>query len=593
VTAAIDEAGDAPDSVEDPRESYIRQLRTIRTAAHSLVDALVAEGVDTFFGVPGGPVSPVCQAVLDSPDARFVESRHETAAAFAAASYYRTCGHVAAVVVTAGPGITNAVTGIASAHLSRVPLIVIAGDVAWATTGRRLLQDSGLEGLDADHLLAKVTRATVRVARPESMAAQAIAALTAATEPHAEGPALLIVPMDYARSQVSDVQPVDRARPRVEWTVPPESVATAAEWLAEAERPLVVLGNGCRGHESVVRGLLDAVNVPFVTTPQAKGVVSERHPRSLRSGGMAASMWARAYCEEGVDVGLVLGTDLDDVATGPTRYVSEGGRLVHVDLDARVFDRNVPTALPVEAELGAFCAALRTHVSGRGLINLNGPRLAKATKSASPFDDASEVQPSAAPIPPQAAVLELERAMPEAHFVTDIGEHMLFALHYLTSEPGRFHIDLALGSMGSGIAGAIGVALGDPEHSVVCICGDGGMQMAGAELLLAADLGLPIVYAIFNDARYNMVFHGMKQLYGRGAAWETPWVDFAQWGRAMGVPSLRVNRPDEINADTIERLHSAGPGPVVLDIRIDRDVRIRGGGRVEALQQMSVGEVAR
>ncbi len=193
----------------------------------------------------------------------------------------------------------------------------------------------------------------------------------------------------------------------------------------------------------------------------------------------------------------------------------------------------------------------------------------------------------ATPIRPHRVVLDVQAAFPDAHFVTDIGEHMLFALHYLTGEPGRFHIQLGLGSMGSGIAGAIGVALGDAEHEVICICGDGGMQMMGGELLLAADLGLPIVYVVFNDARYNMVFHGMKQLYGPGASWETPWVDFARWSRALGIPAFRVKAPGDVDPDAIRRLAAAGPGPVVLDVRIDRDVRIRGGGRVEALQQMS------
>jgi len=169
---------------------------------------------------------------------------------------------------------------------------------------------------------------------------------------------------------------------------------------------------------------------------------------------------------------------------------------------------------------------------------------------------------------------------------------MLFALHYLTADdPDRFHIHLRLGSMGSGIAGAVGLGVADPERPVICICGDGGMQMNGMELLVAADLGLPIVYAVFNDARYNMVHHGMRQLYGRGGSdWETPFVDFAGWASAMGVPAARVTHPGQIDAPMLERLRRIGPGPCVLDIRIDREVQLRGGGRVEALQRMSASE---
>ena len=149
-------------------------------AAHRLVRALVEAGVETFFGIPGGPVSPVFDAILSTPGARLIESRHETSAAFAAADYYRASGRVPAVVVTAGPGATNVVTGVVSAHLERIPMLLICGDVAWAANGGRLLQDSGPEGIAVEKLLANVTRATIRVAQAKTAMSQGLAALGAA-----------------------------------------------------------------------------------------------------------------------------------------------------------------------------------------------------------------------------------------------------------------------------------------------------------------------------------------------------------------------------------------------------------------------------
>jgi acetolactate synthase-1/2/3 large subunit len=183
---------------------------------------------------------------------------------------------------------------------------------------------------------------------------------------------------------------------------------------------------------------------------------------------------------------------------------------------------------------------------------------------------------------------DLETAVgPHATYITDIGEHMLFALHYLTAVgPNSFAIHLALGSMASGICSAIGHAVGNRDRRVVCVCGDGGMQMAGSELLVALKLKLPIIYAVFNDARYNMVYHGYKQQFGKEATWDTPWVDFVAWAGAMGMPGARIDRPGQITADLINDLTSKGL-PVVLDIRHDAGVRIRGAGRVEALQHMS------
>ncbi len=589
------------------RDSYIRELsledpdpisglvpagvptpETSPSAAALLIDALVRAGVDTFFGIPGGPVSPVFAAIVEHPDARLVVSRQESSAAFAAAGYHRASGRVPAVVVTAGPGATNAVTGIVSAHLERVPMLIICGDVAWAAAGGKLLQDCGPEGIGIEGMLAGVTRATVRVAHARSAVSQGLAALRAATDPVRPGPALLVVPIDRGAADGTPVR-VEQGSPRRVDLPARAIVEEASAWLAQAERPLIVLGAGCRPHAAAVRRLVDALDIPFVTTPQAKGVVSENHPRSLRTGGLAASHWARRYTAAGVDVALVLGSDLDDCSVGPTPYLAPGGRLVHVDVDPSVFGRNIPCAMGVVADVGAFADAMLDVVPSQGLHNGRCAAVVRELRKTSPFDVPAFAADDRSPVAPHRVVADLQNAAgPGARFVTDIGEHMLFALHYLTArDPGAFDIHLALGSMASGIAGAVGLALGDRSRRVVCICGDGGMQMAGMEILTAMRERLPIVFAVFNDARYNMVYHGFKQVFGRDVPWDSPWVDFAAWAHAMGLPGVRITEPGQIDATMLDRLTATGL-PVVLDVRIDRDVRIRGGGRNEALQHMSM-----
>ena len=557
-------------------------------AAHRLVRALVAAGVDTFFGIPGGPVSPVFDAILNTEGARLIESRHETSAAFAAADYYRASGRVPAVVVTAGPGATNAVTGVVSAHLERVPLLVICGDVAWAAEGGRLLQDSGPEGIGIEKMLGHVTRATIRVTQAKTATAQGLAALNAAKNPVNPGPALLVLPIQLGRGPVP-LSLVEAPAVQFMARASAQAVQQTADWLIAAERPLLVVGAGCRAHAATIRKLVDAFDIPFVTTPQAKGLVSELHPRSLRHGGLAASLWARQYIGQGVDAALVLGTDLDDCSIGPTRYIAEGGRLVHVDLNAAVIGRNLPTALGVVADLGAFAEDLQALVVGEGLRHGKSPARLRELRHGSPCEHANFATDSSPRITPQRAIADLQAAVPEnAAFISDIGEHMLFALHYLTARSSdSFTIHLGLGSMGSGISGAIGLALSDPERPVVCVCGDGGMQMVGMEALVALKYRLPIVFAVFNDARYNMVYHGYRHVFGREAAWESPWTDFAAWARSMGMAGLRVNHPGEITAEQLARLRATRV-PVVLDIRIDRDVKLTGGGRNEALQHMSM-----
>jgi acetolactate synthase I/II/III large subunit len=352
-----DDASRAPTDDGTPH-SYIRELAltyrsdsgdglnetevpSLAPAAYRLIDALVEAGVNTFFGVPGGPVSPVFDAILQHPTARLVESRHETCAAFAAADYQRASGETPGVVVTAGPGATNVITGVVSAHLERVPMIVIAGDVAWSQGGR-LLQDSGPEGIAIEQMLAGNTRATIRVSRPDTATAQGLAALNAATAPENPGPALLVLPIQRGRASVARTQ-IARAPHHLNAPPPPSAIATSIEWLMAAKNPLLVIGAACRQHTGAVQRLVDALDIPFVTTPQAKGIISELHPRSLRNGGIAASMWARSYTACGVDAALVLGTDLDDCSIGPTPYVQRTGKLIHVDLNAAVFGRNLPT----------------------------------------------------------------------------------------------------------------------------------------------------------------------------------------------------------------------------------------------------------
>ncbi len=552
------------------------------------MDALVERGVDTFFGVPGGPIIPFFDAIVRHPRARLIESRQETNAAFTAAGYWRATGKVPVVVTTSGPGITNAVTGIASAHCDRVPMLVFCGDSSWGSSGAHLTQSVGPEDLGVERMLAPLTRAQVRIAQPKAAVAQVMAALSAAASSALPGPALVVFPLDQSagRAAAMEVLP-SRYEPCL--AIDDERFVELARRLADARRPLVVVGAACRPHAAAVRSLVEALGVPFATTPQSKGIISEEHPLSLRHCGIAAGGWSRRYTAGGVDVALALGTDLDDSSLGPTPVVAPDGYLVHVDLNPAVFNRNVPTALGVAADLGLFARRLSWAALEHGLCaSVEARQALVEAKRSSPFDREDFRTDEAPHLAPHRALADLEGAAgPEATFVSDIGEHMLFALHYLTAQDERsFAIHLGLGSMGSGICSAVGHALGNPKRRVVCVCGDGGMQMAGAELLTARKYELPVVFAVFNDARYNMVFHGYRQLCGREEAWSSPRVDFVAWAAAQGVRGARIERPGEISAALLDELLLPGL-PVVLDIRHDPDVRIKGAGRVEVLQQMA------
>jgi acetolactate synthase I/II/III large subunit len=553
------------------------------SAARRLVKALVSRGCNTFFGIPGGPICPVFEAIRVTEGARLVESRHETAAAFEAAAFYRVSGRVAVVVVTAGPGATNVVTGIASAHLERIPILLIVGDVAWATSGGRLAQDSGLEGLNVETMFSTITRVRVRASASRSVVPQAMAALDAAVDPAARGPALFVLALDHAVGECLHAEVTARAYPRGSGSPPPAGdVDRALDHVRDATHPLVVIGGGCRHDIHEVKHLIDTLHVPFVTTPGAKGLISELHPLSLRNGGMAASIWAQKYTQQPVDVCLALGTDLDDSSVGSTPYCSREGILIHVDTDARVFGRNLPTRLGIVADVGAFASCASDQAS---FETVDGSTSLDEAKRSNPFQHFTAGERCAHPAE---VLLKLQSELPAARFSTDIGEHMLFALHYLTAAaPNEFNIQLNLGSMGSGIAGSVGLALADPSRQVVCIAGDGGMQMHGMEALVAIREKLPVLFVVFNDGRYNMVHHGMRQLFGEASAYDTPPIDFTAWGTSIGMRSHTVSKAGEIRKDLLNELFRPG-GPALLDVRVDPDVHMSGGGRIAALQRMSM-----
>jgi len=254
-----------------------------------------------------------------------------------------------------------------------------------------------------------------------------------------------------------------------------------------------------------------------------------------------------------------------------------------VDTDSRVFGRNMPTKLGIVADVESFANLIALKASkyparhSRDAIQL--------VKGSEPFQSFVSGEDQ---IHPAEALINLQDGFPTARFITDIGEHMLFAMHYLTADmPDDFHIELNLGSMGSGIAGSIGMAMGNSERPVICIAGDGGMQMCGMESLVAIKEKLPILFVVFNDGRYNMVHHGMRQIFGEAEQYGTVPIDFSIWASSFGLKSKVVKTISDIDYDAIRSVLNARE-PYLLDVRIDPSAHMSGGGRIAALQRMSM-----
>jgi acetolactate synthase-1/2/3 large subunit len=550
------------------------------TVAKFLIEELYVRGVDTYFGIPGGPIGPLFDGIYRTPGTKLIESRHETAALFEAIGYYKATGKIPVVLVTAGPGITNALTGIASAKALRIPVLILCGDTAWEKRDHILLQTGGPEGINIEHTFTPHTDRIIRCRDPRSVVQEIANLLGSRTN---LAPSIAILPLGVNNAKI-DPPVLGNSVSVFGWIgdVPKDNIDHIQDSISSARHPLAIVGYGAHGLGEEVTKLLDNLAIPFVTTPQAKGIVSENHPMALRHAGIGASQWAREYVTTTPDVVIALGTDLDDCAIGTTELIGPDTKLIHIDTNPRVFNRKYKTELPITCDIKKFCQQWLTS-------DYQNPTTHSLShiKQKSAFDVPNFDKDISYPIAPHRVLADLQASSPnDVRFVTDIGEHMIFCLHYLTiSGDRKFSIDLGLGSMGSGICQAIGMCLGDRQPTI-CVCGDGCFQMHGMEILTAIKYNLPIIFVIFNDARYNMVTHGFNYSFGiKVNPGQTNYIDFIKMAEALGIKGAKITEAGQINPQMMEILLNNN-GPAILDVRINKEIRIKGAGRNEVLKHM-------
>ena len=547
------------------------------TVALQLVDVLREFGVNVVFGIPGGAVSPMFAALEHRPDVRLVVTKHETSAVFLAIGYAMATGRPGAVFTTAGPGITNALTGLASAHYEGVPVVHIAGEVARAAFGRGALQEGSPAGFDAVSLVRRVTKMAVMLSHAGPAASVLRKALVTAHSGR-RGPVFVSVPMDVASTSI-EPQPIAGAV-RSSFEVDATASRRALELLESAERPLIVAGAGTRDQTSrrAIRRLAEYIGCPVCVTTKGKGVFPEDHPLYLGILGFGGHESVMEYLERGADVILALGTGLNDFSTNAwTSKLKAGRAFVQVDIDSGQLGKNYPIDLgligPADAVIGRMLEYRSEGHAPRPISRRGGVKLQDPTPSPTGMLTTAEV------------VLAMNEVCPaDGVFTADMGEHLAFALHYLkVREPGDFITCLGFGSMGSGIVSAMGYQFGAPTRRTFALCGDGGFLMFGTELATAVQHRVQTTFIIINDSRLNMVHHGMIDIYGSTPDFSTQVIDFAAFGKSMGSVAMTVRTREEL----VNGLRLDGVGPVVLDVRVDPDIRIGGSQRNAALRQFS------
>jgi acetolactate synthase-1/2/3 large subunit len=550
------------------------------TVALHLVDVLREFGVNVVFGIPGGAVSAFYGALIERPDVRVITCKHETSAGFLAIGYAMATGRPGVVITTAGPGITNALTGLASAFYEGVPVVHIAGEVARSAFGRGALQEGSWAGFDAVALGRRLTKMSVMMSHPGPAASMLRKALSTAFSGR-RGPVFISLPLDVAAARV-DAQPIS-GLVRSSFDIDEASTRRALALLESARRPLVLAGAGTRDQTSrrAVRRLAEYIGAPVAVTTKGKGVFPEDHRLYLGILGFGGHDSVSRYLESGVDVLLAVGTGLNDFSTNAWSPTLKATRaFLQIDIDSAQLGRNYPIDLglvgPADAVIGRM---LEHRREGHAPLKLDpAPMLEQAPVKPSPTGRLTTAE----------VVITMNEVCPkDAVFTADMGEHLAFALHYLkVPEAGDFVTCLGFGSMGSGIVSAMGYQIGAPHRRTYSLAGDGGFLMFGTELATAVQHRVRTTFVIINDSRLNMVHHGMVELYGATLDFSTQEIDFAAFGRSMGADAFIVRTREEL----VRGLEHESRGPVVLDVRVDPDVRLEGTQRQAALRQFSEGK---
>ena len=539
-------------------------MRTgIRNGAAALVDALAKAGVEVLFGYPGGNVVDIFDAVRTAKF-RFVLGRHEQGAVHMADGYARALGRPGVVLVTSGPGLTNAITGLGTANMDGVPLVLVCGQVPLDQIGTDAFQEADTTGLTR-----AVSKHNFLVHSADEIPETVAQAFYIAT--HGKpGPVVIDVPRDCQQTLTAATFP-ERVSLRA---YHPESFATTSEvnrfakLLNEARRPVLIAGGGviAAGAAGDVVHLAHKAGVPVVTTMMGIGTIDGDDPAALGMVGLYGSSRARRALSA-ADVIVALGVRFNDRVTEalPRRH---GLRLVHVDCDPSSIDKNTTADLGIVADV----KDLLTTVDSR--IRPNDRAAWKREVSAFAADETALPAASGA-LTPQAVVETVDAVTRGAAVVvTDVGQHQLWTARHLRHvRPRQFITSGGMGTMGFGIPAAIGAAIARPDRPVVALIGDGGAQMTAEELIVAAELRLPIAFVVFVNGALGLVRQIQKENLGaRYFATDLTSPDFMKLAAAYGLRGVRATDAEKLSAALKGVFRTSRPALIVVSVDTEATV---------------------
>lgn len=545
------------------------------SGAEIVVRALLDQGVDVLFGYPGGAVLPIYDALFAEPKLRHVLVRHEQGATHAAEGYARSTGKPGVVLVTSGPGATNAVTGIVDALMDSIPLIVITGQVATHLIGTDAFQECDTIGITRP-----CTKHNYLVKSVEDLPRVIHEAFHIATSGR-PGPVVIDIPKDvqFAKGVYqgpAEVKHSHNYRPKVKGD--PGRIAEAAAMIAKARRPILytgggVINSGPRAAE-LLREFAKLTGAPVTSTLMGLGAFPASDPAWLGMVGMHGSFEANNAMHD-CDVMVAVGARFDDRVTGRLDAFAPTSRKIHIDVDASSIGKNVRTDVGIVGDAGSVLEDLIAVWTKRG-YQTDQAALADWWREIDGWRarDSFRYRPDAKLIKPQHAIqrlYELTRGH-DVYITTEVGQHQMWAAQFFHfDEPNRWMTSGGLGTMGYGLPAAVGVQIAHPESLVIDIAGDASVLMTMQEMSTAVQHDLPIKIFILNNEWMGMVRQWQQLLHGErySHSYSASLPDFVKLAEAYGGVGFRADHPDELDDKIREMI--AVKRPVIFDCRVTKE----------------------
>ncbi|MBP7242140.1 acetolactate synthase 3 large subunit [Amaricoccus sp.] len=542
------------------------------TGAQIVIQALKDQGVDTIFGYPGGAVLPIYDEIFQQNDIRHILVRHEQAAAHAAEGYARSTGRPGVVLVTSGPGATNAVTGMVDALMDSIPIIVLSGQVPTFMIGNDAFQEADTVGITRP-----CTKHNWLVRDTADLAATIHKAFHVATHGR-PGPVLVDIPKDVQFATAAYTAP-EAARthysPRTK--ADPAAILAAVEAMERAERPILYTGGGVinAGPEAsaTLRALVEATGFPVTSTLMGLGAYPGSGKAWIGMLGMHGTYeanWAMHDC----DVMICLGARFDDRITGRLDAFSPHSFKIHADIDPSSINKNVHVDVSVVGDVGSVMADMLALWKERG-GKTRSEAVAKWWKQIElwrgkhclAFRNSDKV------IKPQYALQRLEALTRgrDRYITTEVGQHQMWAAQYMTfDEPNRWMTSGGLGTMGYGFPSSIGVQIAHPDALVINVAGEASWLMNMQEMGTAVQFRLPVKQFILNNERLGMVRQWQELLHGErySSSWSEALPDFVKLAEAFGAKGIRCTDPAKLD-DAIQEMLDH-PGPVIFDCLVEK-----------------------